>query len=161
MNNDIKEYTTPSGKKRYKFNLYVGVDETTGHSIQIRKQGYKSKNDAMQAYLQYQLKIVKGEYIPESKGHIIFTKLYKMWLKIYRESGIKTSTYATTTRYFDDHILKQLGSKYIDKLTVLDCQQAVNIWFNDAPKTYKRFVRYTNNVLNYGINNLELISKTL
>lgn len=158
MNNDIKEYTTPSGKKRYRFNLYVGVDETTGHSIQIRKQGYKSKKEAQEAYLNYQLKVIKGEYIPESKGHITFNKLYKMWLKIYRET-VKTSTYATTTRYFDDHILKQLGSKYIDKLTVLDCQKAVNIWFNDAPKTYKRFMRYTNNVLNYGINNLELISK--
>lgn len=158
MNNDIKEYTTPSGKKRYSFNLYVGVDETTGHSIQIRKQGYKSKKEAQEAYLNYQLKVIKGEYIPESKGHITFNKLYKMWIKIYRET-VKTSTYATTTRYFDDHILKQLGSKYIDKLTVLDCQKAVNIWFNDAPKTYKRFIRYTNNVLNYGINNLELISK--
>ena len=158
MNNDIKEYTTPSGKKRYGFNLYVGVDETTGHSIQIRKQGYKSKKEAQEAYLNYQLKIIKGEYIPESKGHITFNKLYEMWLKLYRET-VKTSTYATTTRYFEDHILKQLGSKYIDKLTVLDCQKAVNIWFNDAPKTYKRFMRYTNNVLNYGINNLELISK--
>ncbi|ALJ23533.1 integrase [Lactobacillus gallinarum] len=158
MNNDIKEYTTPSGKKRYGFNLYVGVDETTGHSIQIRKQGYKSKKEAQEAYLNYQLKVIKGEYIPESKGHITFNKLYEMWLKIYRET-VKTSTYATTTRYFEDHILKQLGSKYIDKLTVLDCQKAVNIWFNDAPKTYKRFMRYTNNVLNYGINNLELISK--
>ena len=158
MNNDIKEYTTPSGKKRYGFNLYVGVDEKAGHSIQIRKQGYKSKKEAQEAYLNYQLKVIKGEYIPESKGHITFNKLYKMWLKIYRET-VKTSTYATTTRYFDDHILKQLGSKYIDKLTVLDCQKAVNIWFNDAPKTYKRFIRYTNNVLNYGINNLELISK--
>ena len=158
MNNDIKEYTTPSGKKRYGFNLYVGVDETTGHSIEIRKQCYKSKKEAQEAYLNYQLKVIKGEYIPESKGHITFNKLYKMWLKIYRET-VKTSTYATTTRYFDDHILKQLGSKYIDKLTVLDCQKAVNIWFNDAPKTYKRFIRYTNNVLNYGINNLELISK--
>ncbi|ATO53770.1 site-specific integrase [Lactobacillus amylovorus DSM 20531] len=158
MNNDIKEYTTPSGKKRYRFNLYVGVDETTGHSIQIRKQGYKSKKEAQEAYLNYQLKVIKGEYIPESKGHITFNKLYVMWLKIYRET-VKTSTYATTTRYFEDHILKQLGSKYIDKLTVLDCQKAVNIWFNDAPKTYKRFMRYTNNVLNYGINNLELISK--
>lgn len=158
MNNDIKEYTTPSGKKRYGFNLYVGVDETTGRSIQIRKQGYKLKKEAQEAYLNYQLKVIKGEYIPESKGHITFNKLYKMWLKIYRET-VKTSTYATTTRYFDDHILKQLGSKYIDKLTVLDCQKAVNIWFNDAPKTYKRFIRYTNNVLNYGINNLELISK--
>ena len=158
MNNDIKEYTTPSGKKRYGFNLYVGVDETTGHSIQIRKQGYKSKKEAQEAYLNYQLKVIKGEYIPESKGHITFNKLQEMWLKIYRET-VKTSTYATTIRYFDDHILKQLGNKYIDKLTVLDCQKAVNIWFNDAPKTYKRFMRYTNNVLNYGINNLELISK--
>lgn len=158
MNNDIKEYTTPSGKKRYGFNLYVGVDETTGRSIQIRRQGYKSKKEAQEAYLKYQLKIVKGEYIPENKGHITFNKLYEMWLKIYRET-VKTSTYATTTRYFDDHILKQLGSKYVDKLTALDCQTAVNMWFNEAPKTFKRFIRYTNNVLDYGINNLELISK--
>lgn len=37
MNNDIKEYTTKGGKKRYKFNIYVCKDKTTGKSIQIRK----------------------------------------------------------------------------------------------------------------------------
>lgn len=43
MNNDIKKYTTPSGQTRYKFLLYVGVDEITGHTIQIKKQGFKTK----------------------------------------------------------------------------------------------------------------------
>lgn len=64
MDNDIKEYTTPKGEKRYKFLIYVGKDETTGHTIQIKKQGFKSKDEALEAYLNYKLKIVKGEYEP-------------------------------------------------------------------------------------------------
>ena len=59
MDNDIKEYTTPKGEKRYKFLIYVGKDETTGHTIQIKKQGFKSKDEALEAYLNYKLKIVK------------------------------------------------------------------------------------------------------
>lgn len=80
-----------------------------------------------------------------------------MWLKSYRAT-VKESTYATTLRYFNDHILKSLGTILISKLTVLNCQQAVNEWFTKAPRTYKRFVRYVNNVLDYSVD-LELIAK--
>lgn len=38
MNDEIKEYTTPSGKKRYKFLIYAGKDEKTGHTIQIKNK---------------------------------------------------------------------------------------------------------------------------
>lgn len=157
MNNDIKKYTTPSGEKRYKFLIYVGKDETTGQTIQIKKQGFKTEQEAMECYLNYKLKVVKGEYVPLSKRHFTFEQLFNMWFKSYKTT-VKESTYATTKRYFDDHILKAIGSDYIDKLTVLKCQQAVNQWFNDAPRTYKRFIRYANNVLNYGVD-LELIKK--
>ena len=43
MNDDIKEYTTPSGNKRYKFTIYLGRDARTGRPRQIRKQGYKTE----------------------------------------------------------------------------------------------------------------------
>ena len=157
MNNDIKEYTTPSGEKRYKFLIYVGKDETTGNTIQIKKQGFKTQEQALESYFKYQLKVVKGEYVPLSKRRLHFEDLYKMWLKVYKNT-VKESTYATTVRYFDDHILKELGNEYIDKLTVLKCQQAVNVWFNDAPHTYKRFLRYASNVLNYGVD-IEVLKK--
>lgn len=62
MNNDIKEYTTPSGEKRYKFLIYVGRDETTGRTIQIKKQGFRTQDEALESYLKYRLKVVKGEY---------------------------------------------------------------------------------------------------
>lgn len=157
MNNDIKEYTTPSGEKRYKFLIYVGRDETTGRTIQIKKQGFRTQDEALESYLKYRLKVVKGEYTPVNKKNLTFKQLFEMWLKSYRAT-VKESTYATTLRYFNDHILKSLGTILISKLTVLNCQQAVNEWFTKAPRTYKRFVRYVNNVLDYSVD-LELIAK--
>ncbi|RVU71259.1 site-specific integrase [Lactobacillus xujianguonis] len=157
MYNDIKEYTTPSGEKRYKFLIYVGRDETTGRTIQIKKQGFKTQDEALESYLKYRLKVVKGEYTPVSKKNLTFKQLFEMWLKSYRTT-VKESTYATTLRYFNGHILKSLGTILISKLTVLNCQQAVNEWFIEAPRTYKRFIRYVNNVLDYGVD-LELITK--
>ena len=81
MNNDIKEYTTPSGEKRYKFLIYVGKDETTGRTIQIKKQGFKTEKQALECYLNYKLKVVKGEYVPVTKRKLRLNDLYKMWVK--------------------------------------------------------------------------------
>ena len=157
MNKNIKKYTTSSGETRYKFRLYVGKDELTGSSTTIRKKGFKTEQEALESYLDYQLKVVRGEYVPKSKRKLTFKDVFQMWQKPYKNK-VKESTYATTLRYFDDHILNILGSKYIDKITVVDCQSAVNVWFNDAPHTFKRFIRYASNVFEYAVN-LELISK--
>ena len=157
MNDDIKEYTTPSGQKRFKFLLYVGKDELTGHTIQIKKQGFKTKKEALESYLNYQLKVVKGEYVPVTKSKMRVTDLYDRWLELYKTT-VQESTLATTEKIFKNHILKQLGNIYLDKLSVSQCQTAVNIWFKDAPKTFKRFVFYASKLINYGIT-MELISK--
>ena len=102
MNNDIKEYTTPSGKKRYMFSIYVCKDDSTGQSIQIRKRGYKSLQDAQKAYLNYQQDILNGEYNPNVNAHIKLNKLIDDWLPVY-EPTVKESTYATTLRIIDNH----------------------------------------------------------
>ena len=51
MNNDIKKYTTSNGKTRYKFLIYVGRDEATGNTVQIKKQGFKTEKQALECYL--------------------------------------------------------------------------------------------------------------
>ena len=157
MNNDIKEYTTTSGKKRYGFNLYVGKDETTGRTIQIKKQGFKTEKEALESYLNYQLKVVKGEYVPITKRKLRLNDLYDQWIKLYKTT-VQESTFVSTKKIFDNHILKQLGNIYLNKLNVSQCQTAVNTWFNEAPKTFKRFVFYASKLINYGIT-MELIKK--
>lgn len=157
MNNDIKEYTTPSGEKRYKFLIYVGKDETTGRTIQVKKQGFKTEKQALECYLNYKLKVVKGEYVPVTKRKLRLNDLYKMWVKLYKRT-VQESTFVSTEKIFENHILKQLGSTYLNKLTVSQCQNAVNTWADVAPKTFKRFVFYTSKLINYGIT-MELMKK--
>lgn len=41
MNNDIKQYLTKSGKKRFKFSIYLGKDALTGKSVMVRKKGFQ------------------------------------------------------------------------------------------------------------------------
>ena len=61
---DIIKYQTASGKDRYKFIVYAGKDETTGKSIIIRKQGFKTLKEAKQAYLDGQQAILNGDCLP-------------------------------------------------------------------------------------------------
>ena len=158
MNNDIKKYTTSNGKTRYKFLIYVGRDEATGNTVQIKKQGFKTEKEAMECYLNYKLKVVKGEYVPVTQRKLRLKDLYKMWVKLYKRT-VQESTFASTEKIFKNHILKDLGNIYLNKLTVAQCQRAVELWFKQAPKTFKRYIRYANDVFKYA-EHLELISSS-
>lgn len=155
MNNDIKEYMTNGGKKRYKFSIYVCKDKSTGDSIQIRKRGYKTLEEAKKAYLDYQNDIISGEYNPNVDAHIKFNKFIDEWLPIYRPT-VKESTYATTLRIIDNHIRKELGECFLDRINVRTCDKAVKKWFKNSPIVFKRYVMYTSKILDYAIS-LELI----
>lgn len=157
MNNDIQEYRTKSGKKRYKFTIYAGKYENSGRSLFVRKKGFLTEQKALETYLDIKLKILKGEYEPLKRNKMRFKDLYLMWLNNYKTT-VKESTYATTIRYFNDHILKELGNIYLDKLSVVTCQKAVNTWYIETPRTFKRFIRYASNVLNYGVD-IDLIER--
>lgn len=156
MTNDIKKYTTKGGQTRYKFIIYVGVDDSTGRSIEVRRQGFKSESEAQKAYADYLNKIANGDYDSKKSKRLTFKELYEQWLKVYADT-VKESTLATTMRMIDQHVLPEIGKIYIDKLTVFDCQTAVNHWCKDAPKTFKKYIRYAAKVLNYGLH-LELIN---
>lgn len=158
MKNDIKEYTTPSGNKRYKFTIYLGRDARTGRPRQIRKQGYKTQNEAKKDFLKIQVQIANGEYSPEKQKRMKFKEVYSQWLNTYSNT-VKESTLATTIRIVEAHVLPAIGKYYIDSITMLECQKAVNKWFKEAPRTYKRYIRYANQIFKYAMH-LELIASS-
>ena len=152
---EIEEYTTPkTGKKQYKLAMYAGKDEN-GKSILIRKKRL-TKKQALELYYKYKMQIASGEYKPVEHKRMHFKELFSMWVKIYADT-VEESTLATTTNIFNNHILPVLGNIYVDKLTVAKCQKTAQQWKKEAPRTFKRYIRYVNNVLDYGVN-LELLA---
>lgn len=152
---EIEEYTTPkTGKKQYKLSMYAGKDEN-GKSILIRKKRLTEKQ-ALELYYKYKMQIASGEYKPVEHKRMHFKELFDMWVKVYADT-VEESTLATTTNIFNNHILPVLSNIYVDKLTVAKCQKVAQEWRQEAPRTFKRYIRYVNNVLDYGVN-LELLA---
>lgn len=158
MNKNIKEYRTSSGKKRYKFNVYAGKNKATGQSKIIRKRGFKSKLEAEKSYVSIQKKVKDGEYTSEFEKNLKFKEVYDKWLNFYADT-VKESTLATTIRMIEQHVLPELGNLYVDKITVIRCQNAVNKWFKDAPRTLKKYIRYSNSIFKFA-EHLELIDSS-
>lgn len=82
---NIIEYETKTGKKRYKFSIYVGKDSSTGKSILIRKSSLKSIKEACEAYLKAELAIETGEYKPIHEKWLKLFELIEMLYKVYQQ----------------------------------------------------------------------------
>lgn len=150
MNKNIKKKVTPKGKTRYTFSIYIGRDPRTGSPKQVRRS-YESYETAEKAFLTIQSDIANGKYSFEKQERLKFKDVYEQWFNIYADSGVKESTFATTNRMIEDHVLPAFGNTYVDRISIIDCQRAVNKWRKDAPRTYKKYVRYAKRVLKFAI----------
>jgi integrase len=149
-NDQIKSYKQKSGKKLYRFQIYLGKNEVTGSSIYVRRRGFTSRKAAEKAYKQVLKDIKKGVYTSKKEKHYRVNDLVELWLKGYQPT-VRESTYASTLRLLHNHILPSLGSTYLDKLTTVKCMQAVQDWFKVAPKTVGKIVAYCNLIFRKGV----------
>lgn len=147
---EITKYSTNSGKTRYKFTVYAGKDGTTGKSIIIRKQGFKTLKQAKQALLNVQQAILNGDYLPISEKRLTYKELFIEWWAVY-EKSVKQSTAFSCKIIFNKSILPYFGSKYIDKITLVDCQRWANKLANDSPASFKETKARASRVLDYAI----------
>lgn len=147
---EIIKYSTASGKARYKFTVYAGKDETTGKSIIIRKQGFKTLKQAKQALLNVQQAILNGDYLPISEKRLTYKELFGEWWALY-ENSVKPSTVYSCRSAFNRQILPYFGSKYIDKISVIDCQRWLNKLAAECPTTFKETKARAARVLDYAI----------
>lgn len=150
MNDDIKEYTTPSGKIRYKFSIYVGKDEATGHSIQARKGGFKNYDEALKSYEAIKEKVKDGTYTGLEIKKYKVSDVYNLWIDSYKDT-VKTSTFINVKQFFTNHILKDLGDYYVERLTPFKCQSVAKKWSNELPKSFGRLIMYTDKLLDFAV----------
>ena len=150
----IQEYKLKDGSKRYKFRLYLGLDNLTGKQIEIVRKGFKTKKEASLIEARTKLEYENNSYKSKNTRYT-FKQVYELFL-IEHKNVVKPGTYATTVRYANLHILPKIGNKRIDSFSVIDCQRLVNQWaehFNSAK--YPKGI--TQQVFDYAIK-LNLIS---
>jgi integrase len=145
----IKKYTDKDGKTRYQFQVYLGIDPQTGKKKKTRRRGFKTKSEAVIAAsrITYQLK-TKGSMPVEN--NILFVDVYHQWYSEYINT-VRESTWARTAGMFKNHILPLFGNKRLRTINISQCQQAVNRWFKEATRNYKRWYNYLVNIFDYGI----------
>ncbi|KGR75840.1 site-specific integrase [Ureibacillus sinduriensis] len=143
----IKDYTLKNGEKRYKFQVYLGVDPLTGNQMRTTKRGFKTRNEAKLALARIRLDVANGTYHQERAE--TYQELYDLWIVQY-EKTVEESTFVKTRGYFKNHILPSMGSYKIDKIKIDICQKHFDEWASKLSKA-RTIKSYAALVLDFGI----------
>lgn len=149
----IKEYQK-NDETFYEFQLYLGKDPLTGRKRTTRRRGFRTPKEAKLALARLEIAVADGQFEPQPKQYTL-NALYTMWFGQYQNT-VKESTWATTQRIFKIHILPTFGKYLVDKITIVECQEAVNKWFSQGLTSFNRYINYLAKVLDYAIT-LQLI----
>ncbi|WP_235017576.1 Arm DNA-binding domain-containing protein [Pediococcus acidilactici] len=78
----IKKYTTKTGKIRYEFQVYVGVDSLTGRQKTTRRRGFKTRKEASIVLSRLELEIEKRGLQEDERR--FFRDVCAEWMEQYR-----------------------------------------------------------------------------
>lgn len=158
----IKKYTKKDGSTAYMFNVYVGLN-AKGKNVYRKRQGFKTSKQA-QIALAKLLEDIEENGLDNKPVVLTFQQLYDKWLAQHR-MNVKPSTIALNRRFVEGHVLPYLGECKLSEITVLQCQDLVNKWFNQGYKQYPYFRKVTAQIMRYGeameIMNSNPMSKTI
>lgn len=145
----IKSYKDKNGNTKYEFQLYLGVDPLTNKAKRTRRRGFNSAEEAKIILSRLELQLRENGSIKKEHTRT-FQEVYDLWFKSYKGS-VKTSTWVTTERIFNLHILPLTKDWRVSKITIEDCQKICDQWFKEDLVQYKRFNNYVRKVLDYAI----------
>ena len=141
----IRSYTKKDGKTYYKFQTYLGTDET-GKEIRAARQGFTSKDAARRKAMELKVEFQESGY--QKPTYDTFEDIYKLWFDAVYVDEVRESTAVKTKELFNNHILKDLGSMKIASITPQQCQSAVIKWSSKTSKT-KVMKNYCKRIFNY------------
>lgn len=138
----IESYILKSGEKRYRFQIYIGVDPLTGKEMRTTRSKFKTKKEAELALARLKLEISNGQY--KKVQAETYREVYELWIKVY-EKTVEESTFIKTIGIFRNHILPAMGDYKIDKINIDICQRHVDEWLQrlvngDKTKSYASLV---------------------
>lgn len=143
----IKKYTKKDGSTAYMFKKYLGIDPLTGKQKETTRRGFKTLKEAKIAYAKLDLEIAKNGI--KTINNRSYQEVFEDWLELVYKLKVKESTYWNTRVVFDKHILPSFGNLNIKKITVTMCQKQANLWCEESPKRYYRFINYAGMVFKY------------
>ena len=110
-NGKIKKYTTKTGKIRYEFQVYAGVDPLTGRQKTTRRRGFKTRKEASIVLSRLELEIEKRGLQEDERR--FFRDVCTEWMEQYRLT-VRESTLEKTQRIINIHVLPAFGDMLID-----------------------------------------------
>ncbi|WP_137597820.1 tyrosine-type recombinase/integrase [Paucilactobacillus kaifaensis] len=129
------------GTKLWYWNGYVGTDPRTGKKVIKTRRGFTSKPAATDSYIQMRASF-KQDTLNETDPNRLFEEIANDWLDEYKHT-VQASTFVKVQTQFRLHILPEFGNKKIGKISIKDCQELVNDWYEDG---YTKYREYKNNV---------------
>lgn len=143
----IKTYQKKDGNTYYKFQTYLGVDNT-GKPVRASRSGFSSKSEARKEAMKLKAEFQERGY--QKPVYDTFEEMYELWFKVIYREDVKESTAVKTREMFDNHILKDLGQLRIQAITPAQCQEAVFKWSERITKA-KAMKNYCKRIFDYAI----------
>lgn len=133
---EIYTYKLKSGKERFGFKTYVGLDAQTHKPVKVTRQGFKTYKEAEQA--KYQIKADGADKVisknKAKKNAKTFSEVWDMWLPIQRVN-VKGSSLNTIKGIWKNHLEREFGDVYVNSVTPEHIQKFVN----DCAENYRRY----------------------
>lgn len=149
----LKQYTTKSGRKKWKVTVFAGRDPQTGKKKYIVRGGFDGPDGKKKAAIvgdKLELAVNNGDLPGKKKRPMLFRDVYVEWYDGY-VNGVRESTLVQTLGYFKRHILPAFGDKRIATITNNDVQRAVNRWAKEAPASYRTWFSYVRMVFAHAL----------
>lgn len=158
----INKYTKKDGTTAYMFNVYVGKN-AKGKNVYRKRQGFKTRKQAQIALAKI-LEDIEENGIDNKATVLTFQQLYDKWL-VQQRLNVKPSTIALNRNAIEKHVLPYIGDCKVDEITVIQCQELVNMWFHQGYKQYTYYRKTTTQVMRYAeameLMNSNPMSKTI
>lgn len=140
---EIKPYKLKSGKTRYKFQTYLGLD-SFGKRIMVTRQGFKSYSEAEAKYTELRAKGSQGYVKPKQST---LDDVWSLWFDNHCNQ-VKESTANKTKQVYTNHIEPYFGKCYVDKIQTASVQKWINQKSKEIVK-YRNAYNILNNLLKY------------
>jgi integrase len=135
----ISKYVTKSGKTMWRYQVFTGIDWSTGKRHNIGRKGFKTKNEAELSMSKLLVDINQHGFV--ENRNLTYTDVYHYFIKAYKNT-VKESTLNRILGLFRLHILPALGNYPIKDITTPECQNIVNKWSKEL-KDFRKIKSYS------------------
>lgn len=144
----ITRYKKKSGGWAWKFQAYTAPDPKTGKKHKVTRQNFATKSEAKLRAARFETEQARHGFSVSSQ--LTFEEVYKSWFEQYKNT-VKESTWVKTRDNFRLHIIPRFGDKVLSKITPVDCQTAINEWFEAGFAKYRQFLGMVSRIFKYAI----------